>query len=233
MQCGDGCTGSPYAFMKYDCGGCGETCGPGFCTACGHAKCTCGDNVGCGSGCNGACGGSCSGGCNGCNGNWAGWNSAKADCSGCAECAPPRCWLVRALCECTGCGELYWNEWYNDPPSCAEPCDCYGNWVGPGHGGYYVAPYSVGGAYMVGEGGASPPPLEMADEAAPIDTAPAPEGAVARPTTIRISIRICSRACLCATAGSSSSVKRVPGVHCWASQQWHPRVALPLGGARR
>jgi hypothetical protein len=28
----------------------------------------------------------------------------------------------------------------------------------------------------------------------------------------------------CATAGSSSSAKRVPGVHCWTSQQWHPVI---------
>jgi hypothetical protein len=46
-----------------------------------------------------------------------------------------------AWLDCAGCGECYWNEWYNDPPSCAEPCDCYGNWAGPGHPGYFRAPY--------------------------------------------------------------------------------------------
>src|SRR5690606_17660731 len=30
----------------------------------------------------------------------------------------------------------------------------------------------------------------------------------------------------CATAGSSSSAKRVPGLHCWTSQQWRPALFL-------
>jgi hypothetical protein len=34
---------------------------------------------------------------------------------------------------CSGCdSELYWSEWYNDPPRCCDPCDCHGNWTGPG-----------------------------------------------------------------------------------------------------
>lgn len=42
---------------------------------------------------------------------------------------------------CTGCSsELYWNEWYNDPPRCCDPCDRCGNWIGPSAG--YQAPYS-------------------------------------------------------------------------------------------
>src|SRR5262245_29781399 len=68
LQCGSGCaTGSPYAFMKYDCA-C-ETCGPGgcssggnACTMCGDA-CTCDTQVGCGDVCN--CGGA---GCDACGG---------------------------------------------------------------------------------------------------------------------------------------------------------------------
>ena len=30
-------------------------------------------------------------------------------------------------------------------------------------------------------------------------------------------------AALGATASLPSSAKRVPGIHCWASQQWHPK----------
>jgi hypothetical protein len=56
--------------------------------------------------------------------------------------------MVDRYCGCTGCdGELYWSEWHNDPPRCCDPCDCHGNWVGGGHGGYR-APYDH--AYYVG-----------------------------------------------------------------------------------
>lgn len=30
----------------------------------------------------------------------------------------------------SGCGEVYWGEWSDNPPKC-EPCDCDGNWTGP------------------------------------------------------------------------------------------------------
>lgn len=30
-----------------------------------------------------------------------------------------------------GCGRLYVNEWINDPPANCDPCDDYGNWIGP------------------------------------------------------------------------------------------------------
>jgi hypothetical protein len=45
------------------------------------------------------------------------------------------------LCGCTGCGELYWSDWHDFPPARCEPCDCLGNYVGPGSPGYYRAPY--------------------------------------------------------------------------------------------
>ena len=46
------------------------------------------------------------------------------------------------LCGCGGCdGEAYWSEWHNDPPECCDPCDKYGNWVGPSRSSYR-APYS-------------------------------------------------------------------------------------------
>jgi hypothetical protein len=38
--------------------------------------------------------------------------------------------LLQKLCGCTGCGELYWNEWHSDPPACREPCDCMGAYTG-------------------------------------------------------------------------------------------------------
>ncbi|TWT37670.1 hypothetical protein KOR34_26300 [Posidoniimonas corsicana] len=48
--------------------------------------------------------------------------------------------LLGGLCACDGCdGEVYWNEWHNDPPRCCDPCDKCGNWVGPSGG--YRAPY--------------------------------------------------------------------------------------------
>jgi hypothetical protein len=126
LSCGDGCGGrSPYAGMKYE--RCCETCGasgcwggPGGC-GCGDA-CSCGDKVACGDGC-GSRHGSC-----GCG---------QSGCAGC--CTVPGGPCVRLLrrigskLDCAGCGECYWNEWYNDPPSCAEPCDCCGNYIGPGH----------------------------------------------------------------------------------------------------
>lgn len=128
FKCGSGCsTGSPYAFMQYDCS-C-ESCGPGGCTKCGDV-CTCGKQVGGGNTCN--CGGA---GCDACGG-------CTLYRSESCKCGPLPClrWMGAWL-DCAGCGECYWNEWYNDPPTCAEPCDCYGNWAGPGHPGHFRAPY--------------------------------------------------------------------------------------------
>ena len=39
-----------------------------------------------------------------------------------------------------GCGEIYRGDYASDPPECCDPCDGYGNWVGPGHG--YRARYN-------------------------------------------------------------------------------------------
>jgi hypothetical protein len=131
LSCGDGCSGkSPYAGKKYEqccetCGsnGCWGGCGSGNCS-CG-SSCGCGDNVACGGQCDGSCGGSC-----GCG------NGGDGCCSGCTVPGGPCVRLLRRIgskLDCAGCGECYWNEWYNDPPSCAEPCDCCGNYIGPGH----------------------------------------------------------------------------------------------------
>jgi hypothetical protein len=66
------------------------------------------------------------------------------DCNECGphgeSCADPcgECGIIPALIRSRtcgkGCGEIYWGEWYSDPPDCCDPCDDCGNWVGPqGH----------------------------------------------------------------------------------------------------
>lgn len=49
---------------------------------------------------------------------------------------------LRGKCCVEGCGEVYWGE-LSDPPTCWDPCDCCGNWTGPG--GYSM--YRPGEAY--------------------------------------------------------------------------------------
>jgi hypothetical protein len=47
---------------------------------------------------------------------------------------------------CGGCGsEVYYNEWYNDPPRCCDPCDHCGNWSGCGCGGCGCGSCGCGG----------------------------------------------------------------------------------------
>jgi hypothetical protein len=46
--------------------------------------------------------------------------------SGCCCC---KGWHGRDWCD-NSCGECYWSEWFNDPPACHDPCDCYGNYAG-------------------------------------------------------------------------------------------------------
>jgi hypothetical protein len=55
---------------------------------------------------------------------------------------------------------LYWSEWHNDPPQCCDPCDCYGNWVGPGAGyrAPYHHPYAPTAGVYANKGGASNQP---------------------------------------------------------------------------
>jgi hypothetical protein len=62
---------------------------------------------------------------------------------------------------CNGCGELYWSEWFNDPPACCEPCDCHGNYIGPGETGYFQARYLHQSAYPE-HPPTELPPLEVA-----------------------------------------------------------------------
>lgn len=59
---------------------------------------------------------------------------SPGDVPGCADACGAGCEpsLLDRLCGCTGCGELYWCEWHNDPPALCQPCDCRGNYIGPG-----------------------------------------------------------------------------------------------------
>jgi hypothetical protein len=49
---------------------------------------------------------------------------------GCCPGRPLAGCLTRALTCGSGCGDVYWDEWINDPPACCDPCDDYGNWTG-------------------------------------------------------------------------------------------------------
>jgi hypothetical protein len=156
--CGNGCAQkSPYAGQTYDC--CCETCGPNWGPSC--AACRQRDECGCGSPGESSCAANACG--NGCGGQG------------------QHCRLLGAL-GCNGCGELYWSEWFNDPPACCEPCDCHGNYTGAGAEGYYRAPYLTHSEPSV-EGPTTLPPLEVAPPATqpladsqPLPMAPMPQG---------------------------------------------------------
>jgi len=132
-----GADGRQFAGQMWNC--CHE-CGPPICpctgpegfgcaSACGcEPDCGCGPAHGCGAAC--GCGGSGAGRPSVCASHlcFGSWMGCLLDCL----CKP---------CGCSGCGgELYWSEWHNDPPRCCDPCDRYGNWIGPQYGGYR-APY--------------------------------------------------------------------------------------------
>jgi len=88
----------------------------------------------------GICGSPCGGEVTGCA-----TPTTCGDCGACDDCiaepapccSPNACFgpgsLFRPFFGCNGgCGELYWSEWFSDPPEHCEPCDNYGNWVGTG-----------------------------------------------------------------------------------------------------
>jgi hypothetical protein len=148
--CGDGCgvNGRQFAGDTWKC--CRE-CGPPICRCSGPRN---GCNAGCGDAC--GCAGTCEPGCGcepacGCVPSGRSCSRRQCTCGGLFFAS----WCGRVVgsvdrfCGCTGCdGELYWNEWHNDPPRCCDPCDCHGNWVGPVYGGYrapYDHPYNVAG----------------------------------------------------------------------------------------
>jgi hypothetical protein len=130
--CGPGCCDS--------CGpGCCDPCGPGCCDPCGPGCCDpCCDP--CGVPCGDPCCGSCAG-----------------PCAPCAPCGPLGC-VIGVLdcvkygaCGCgygceAGCGDVYCGDWISSPPDYCDPCDCHGNWIGPGCsscGSYGPAPEHV------------------------------------------------------------------------------------------
>ena len=62
-----------------------------------------------------------------------------ADCNHCDDCGPPPIPCTpwehwRQSCgflTCgSGCGDVYYDEWYSHPPDCQDPCDSCNQWVG-------------------------------------------------------------------------------------------------------
>jgi hypothetical protein len=130
--CSDSCgRGGSMAFQKYDC-----SC-DGVCGQCCGGTAGCDDKCGCDSAC-GGCDGACDSACEG---------------------GPLR--RLLGCMSCTGCGECYWNEWHNDPPSLCEPCNRCGQYVGAGNMGYYRAPYRHDG--FVAKDSSNVSPLDIAD----------------------------------------------------------------------
>ena len=64
------------------------------------------------------------------NGSYAGGPIAGAMCS-LANCTK------KTLGCCSGCGDVYVDEWVSDPPQPCDPCDNCGTWVGGGDCGNY------------------------------------------------------------------------------------------------
>jgi hypothetical protein len=130
-RCGDGCRCGS-PYAGMTYDVCCETCGPNCGPSCGSCA-ACGQEAGCGSPGDG---------CNSCKkGN--------------------RVCPILGAFQCNGCGELYWSEWFNDPPRCCDPCDCYGNYLGCNNPGHYRAPYLMHGGHG-DEGPTALPPLEVA-----------------------------------------------------------------------
>jgi hypothetical protein len=87
----------------------------------------------------GGCGPDC-GGCDQCGGS----ASSCGNCGGvgCGSCFPILSGVLGWIFHpCTGCGDVYWHEFYNHPPAGCDNCDNHGHWIGPG--GPYQAPYNI------------------------------------------------------------------------------------------
>lgn len=119
------CWGSwAYYGTTDSCGYC-DNCPPGPCAK--HPGPFCGLFSGCGGEpCCDSCGDCCDNGC--------------GDCCSCGSCGPSH-GLFHGIFQspgpvgctdipCQGCGEKYWCDWINYPPTC-DPCDCCGNFTGP------------------------------------------------------------------------------------------------------
>ena len=121
----------------------------GCCCCGGSCQQACGSSCGssCGQTCNSPCQSSCNSGCQQSCGS-----CSQPSCGSCCQgsCGGGTCCLNpfqklwgcdRQFCGC-GCGcsdEVYEGDWRSFPPRC-EPCDCCGNWVGPGEP---TAPYQM------------------------------------------------------------------------------------------
>jgi hypothetical protein len=80
--------------------------------------------------------------------------------SGCTRCC--RGWHDGNYCA-PSCGECYWSEWFNDPPACCDPCDCYGNYAGHRrrpvtHAGYHAPEPTLASPEMIDEMETTPTP---------------------------------------------------------------------------
>ena len=128
-HCGEGCNDDCSMWLADDWGrGCGHG-GGGGCLSCGGG-CGHGGSGGGLLGGHGCC--PCGGGCDSCtNGGGCG-----GECGGCGHGGGFT--LSRLFggfgcfggCKGNGCGAFYWNEWFNDPPCCYDPCDCTGEYIG-------------------------------------------------------------------------------------------------------
>jgi hypothetical protein len=167
--CGCGCfpNGRQYAGQMFSCGcrsyvpicpctgPCGGCCQSWGCGGCCEPACGCE----CGSGCEPTCGTGCGSCCGPCQSH----SCCLKHCGFCSGLGH----VLSVLCCCSPCagcsGETYWSEWHNDPPRCQDPCNCQGEWIGPGCcpscgpcGGGYVGAQSCpcnSGGYAV----AAPP----------------------------------------------------------------------------
>ncbi|HJN08769.1 MAG: hypothetical protein QGH33_01750 [Pirellulaceae bacterium] len=66
-----------------------------------------------------------------------GWDPVLGSCEACGVCGgacqghTPAQHLKHTLTCASGCGEIYWGEWISHPPDDCDPCDDWGNWIGP------------------------------------------------------------------------------------------------------
>ena len=65
------------------------------------------------------------------------WDPVLGSCDACGVCGgdcqghTPAQHLKHTLSCSSGCGEIYWGDWINHPPNDCDPCDDWGNWIGP------------------------------------------------------------------------------------------------------
>jgi hypothetical protein len=95
---------------SHNCGSCNQCGGCGSCNECGSCGGGCGNCGSCNGGCNQGCGQ-----CGNCGGSECpfGWLESLFHC----HCADSYCG------SCQGCGENYFCDWYNCPPT-PDPCCC-------------------------------------------------------------------------------------------------------------